>query len=481
MKWSDYQKEIFDFNINGDGNLFVDAKAGSGKSTVVKKCVSDSPGSEEILVAAFSKDIEIPLKSHFESTPNAHVQTIHAFGRAQHIQATGYTRFKEWKVSNILRYKVLDGKEKLYKKLRYAVCRLISLFKGDPFKKISEKRVEFLMDDFGIDSPDDVSLEQLTKIVQETWDENFRRTGIIDFDDMVAMPLVLDQPVNQFERVYVDEAQDLSPAQIALVRKAIQGRGFFVGDPRQAIYRFRGADREAVAKIIGGLGCAQLPLSVSYRCAKSIVKLAQRIVPEIEPYENNPEGYVDENMKMDDFKNQVADGDFVLGRCNAPLVKLCLSFIRQGRKAGVRGRGIEETLYSLFDRVVADPGNMVQQLCEHRDRVLTKYEGKSRRLNVLEDQVDTLLAILEGTDPRTLKEAKRAIKKVFCKSTTGITLSTIHKAKGLESKNVYVISPELLPHPRAKSKKDLEAEDNLWYVAVTRAKEKLCFVHGEVS
>ena len=56
-------------------------------------------------------------------------------------------------------------------------------------------------------------------------------------------------------------------------------------------------------------------------------------------------------------------------------------------------------------------------------------------------------------------------------------LSTVHKAKGLEADNVYIICPDSLPMKFENQQEwEYAQEMNLKYVAVTRAKKKLVFV-----
>ena len=50
-----------------------------------------------------------------------------------------------------------------------------------------------------------------------------------------------------------------------------------------------------------------------------------------------------------------------------------------------------------------------------------------------------------------------------------VTLMTIHQSKGLEAYEVFLYAAELLPHPFAKSEWELEQEENLKYIAITRA------------
>jgi superfamily I DNA/RNA helicase len=52
---------------------------------------------------------------------------------------------------------------------------------------------------------------------------------------------------------------------------------------------------------------------------------------------------------------------------------------------------------------------------------------------------------------------------------------TVHRSKGLEAKVVYILRPDLMPHPKGNA----QEERNLKYVAITRAKERLIWVNGK--
>ena len=64
-------------------------------------------------------------------------------------------------------------------------------------------------------------------------------------------------------------------------------------------------------------------------------------------------------------------------------------------------------------------------------------------------------------------------------NTEGICLSTIHKAKGLEADNVYVLNKNLMPSKYVKQDWELEQEKNLEYVAYTRPKKMLGFIYSK--
>jgi superfamily I DNA/RNA helicase len=64
--------------------------------------------------------------------------------------------------------------------------------------------------------------------------------GIIDFDDQIYMPTLFGGSWPQFPLVMIDEAQDLSPINHAMLSKLVKHRLIAVGDPYQSIYGFRG-------------------------------------------------------------------------------------------------------------------------------------------------------------------------------------------------------------------------------------------------
>jgi Superfamily I DNA and RNA helicases len=286
--------------------------------------------------------------------------------------------------------------------------------------------------------------------------------------------------------VYVDEAQDLTPAQIELTALAAgpATRHYYVGDPRQAIYLFRGADSNAVDNIIKRMGCGRMPLSVCYRCSKAVVRRAQQKAPEIEYADNSPEG-TDQEISTSDFRNQVGDGDFVLCRTTAPLVSECLRAIRQGRKATVRGREIGESLIGFIDGVGHAGDDIEGFLADLTIFVSERQDALSRTgredaLILLADQAATIRVLAE--DAKTVAGIKAKIEAIFADDQkSGIMFMSIHKSKGLEAPRVFILRPDQLPHKLAKTSEQLVAEDNLWFVAVTRCKLNLFWVQPETT
>lgn len=464
LEYSKYQEVIFDWVKNGSGNAQVKAAAGSGKTTTIVGALKYIPPFQSVLFLAFNKAIAVELKKQVPQ--NVTAMTFNAFG-FKVLRKRSKVRVDAEKTAKILKLGVLKREEwRKFFRLKGPVCRIISLLKAHNRR---EPIYEDLIDKFGINIPKD---EDFHFIIKSVWSQSLHM-DTIDFDDQLFLPLYYDLEFPHYDWVFVDEVQDLNITQIEML-KAIPGsvRMCTVGDPSQAIYGFRGADSDAIINLITSFRMQSLPLSICYRCPKKVVKEAQKIVPEIEAWDEAIEGEVSE-IDLDQF--DPPDGSMTLCRITAPLVQECLILIRQGKNARVKGKEIGKALISLHKFVTGLPGDSYHS-CLGRAIVLTqeKYRNRKNTLIVILDQLDTL-GVIYDYDPNV----PRAVEMIFKDGTTGAIFSTIHKAKGLESDHVYILRPDLLPHPNAKQAWEKEQERNLKYVAITRALKTLTYVKGE--
>lgn len=191
------------------------------------------------------------------------------------------------------------------------------------------------------------------------------------------------------------------------------------------------------------------------------------------PIQAIPQGYAD----------QVLDWDFILCRVNAPLVGACFRFLKAGRKAQIQGRDVGNGLISTIKKfktesVVELTAKLSDWLAsETRKEDAKRYPNESR-LIALQDRYDCLICFTEGA--ATVTEVVRKIETIFTdyKTSPGIKLSSIHKAKGLEADRVFLLEPKgaTVPHPMSRSQWQLKQEWNLRYVAITRAIRELIYV-----
>lgn len=327
----------------------------------------------------------------------------------------------------------------------------------------------------------------------------------VDFNDMIWLPIALGLPVTRYDLLLVDEAQDLNICQQELALKA-GDRLILCGDRHQSIYGFAGADTDSLPRMEERLGatprgCQVLPLTVTRRCGKAIVREANKIVPDFEALDSSPEGQVStaaypiqesqtrgkyELPYNETYMPLVQEDDMVLCRVNAPLVSQCFRFIRRGRRANIQGRDIAAQLIGTIEKMnavdVADlVGKVMDWVAQETAKEVAKRNPDENRLIAIQDRADCILCFTEGlAGTAGVHEVLSRGNQIFTddKNAPGIRLSSIHKAKGLEARQVFLLRPKGAgcPHPLAKSEWQRQQEQNLLYVAITRAIDSLVFV-----
>ena len=357
--------------------------------------------------------------------------------------------------------------------LRGDLCACVSMAKAKLAKDAAA--IDAIIDEFAYPTAQNGSrdsfIANVLQLLKQCADPG--EDGCIDYDDMIWLPVVRDLPQRQYDRVFIDEVQDLNSTQIELTLRAVKpgGRIVAVGDPKQGIYRFRGADDRAFENVVAKLDAKVLPLSVCYRCCKSVVRVAQEIVPEIEAAPDAIEGEV-RSVEYKQMQKDVQPGDFVLSRTNAPLVSLCLALLAEGRSAMIQGRDVGQQLASLVKKAKAPNVEALRNSVEEwGKKECARLAAKKRDIQPVEDKVACILAISEGA--ASVQDVLDRIAALFAETSTGarIVLSSTHKAKGLERDRVWLLEDTYRRRPGVE-------EANIFYVAVTRARKTLVFVEG---
>lgn len=452
-------------------HLVVKALAGTGKTTTLIMSMKAVKGS--VLGVAYNKHIQEHFKNQL---PDATIVTCHSQGFAA-IRAAfpGVTVDKSGdKVKSICKELIQDD-DAWY--ARNVLAQVVSLAKSTLVDAKSLPDLEEMCYRYSIDL--NGFADVILPLVHQALSLCAIRTATIDFDDMVWLPVALNLPVQQYDWVFIDEYQDYSKCMTALTMRAVKptGRIVAVGDENQAIYGFRGANTEAMREAIETLNAAVLPLNTTRRCPLAVVREAQRIVPEFTAADGAKEGSVSRS-NQGVMRAHLQDGDLVLCRVNAPLVPVAYSLIKRGVKAVIRGRDIGKGLLSLIDKL--KPSSIVDLASKLRDYRYKEVErlqtaGKDAAVQTVHEKCDTLNALMEGM--RDLSELRVTITTIFDdESKTGVILSSIHRAKGDEAKRVWIMHPELLPHPKAVQPWQREQESHLEYVAITRSLDELIWV-----
>jgi superfamily I DNA/RNA helicase len=316
---------------------------------------------------------------------------------------------------------------------------------------------------------------------------------VVDFNDMILFPLIKNLRVKfGKDLVFVDEAQDLSRARQALIRKFLKpnvGRMVVVGDDRQAIYGFAGADNDALSNMIRSLRADEFPLSVTWRCPKEVVRVAQRLVPDIEAAPSAAEGSVSTVVGREDTADLIGSltpGDAVLCRNMAPLIEVAFSLIRSGKPAKVEGRNIGDGLINLARRwKVKTIDAFLNRLEAYEAREVQKAMAKdneSKQAEV-EDRCETMRVIARACieqSQTTVDDMVAYINNLFADGAdNAVICATYHRSKGREWPRVVLWEhSERCPSRAARQDWELRQEDNLAYVAITRSQGELIFVEN---
>ncbi len=468
--WSKYQKDIFRDINSGKGHTVVIARAGSGKTSTIVEGFKYLPKGKKTLMVAFNKAIAEELKLRAPSYVD--VMTLHSLGFRAIKQSFGAGVILENDKAHML-ISTLIGDDRDMWEVNQSIAKCVSLCKG--FLVDTPSKIGDLIDKFGIEIFD-YSREKFTELVIKTLGLCKAKKDVVDFDDMIWFPFVYRLNVGKFDVVFVDEAQDLNQAQIAMVLSAnkVDGRIIAVGDPAQSIYQFRGADSEAIPNFISKLEAKTLPLSVTYRCPKKVVALAQEIVPDIEAADGAPDGTVEE-VPAEQILKLVQPGDFVLSRTNAPLVKHCMALLRAGVPANIQGRDVGSNLQYFIKKSKAKTiVAFTAYVNTWREQEVKRLLAEKKDTMAAIDKAECLLNLCEGT--LTIKDLKETIDKLFndVNDAAKVIFSTTHKAKGLERDRVFVLTSTYRPGQGGE-------EANLWYVAVTRSKSELYLVKKYLS
>lgn len=481
-EWSSYQKAIFDVYENTRKNIVIEATAGSGKTSCLLELNKRTSPGKSVLFMAFNKSIADELK---EKVPEqVDVATFHSKGLKTLLQ-------------NIrVRFKVNENK-------CFAIGKTILDLEG--IKGGPRRQAKYLFDlqtiwtflrqtlsvDYITDIPSicwekDIEfqermIEDILSIEKE-WKNQMRSISDkkefqMDFTDMLWIPYMMIPAENfpKYSVVFIDEVQDTGTLQREMVFNYIKkgGRFISVGDSRQNLYSFMGTDVEIFESYKRMENTVTLPLSISYRCDKAIVREAKKTFPkEIEPSPFAGEGLVREGELK-----EAREGDFVLCRNNIPLVRAFIKFLEWQQKATIKGKDFGENLLLILDKInrIEDLDTLLD---EKRKSLVKKGIPVEVAVNhpsyVILEEKCTILGLLFERWPSVF-ELRNRIEDIFVDKVEGVVLSTIHKSKGLEADRVFFLNQELIPSPKAVTEKALYSEKCLRFVAVTRARHELIY------
>ena len=334
-----------------------------------------------------------------------------------------------------------------------------------------------------------------------------RRRGVLDFDDLLEGLLdamrrdatFTDIARWRFRHLFVDEAQDLNPLQFTLLEHIRGGRPdiCLVGDPRQAIYGWNGADPTLLDEVERHLpGITIVRLQGNYRCTPQVVRAGAAALA--------PVGVADDTVSrrndgrtptVHSFADEHAEARWVadavrplmarhgarqvavLARTNDQLAVLAKALTRAGVPV-VRSVGA-----SPLERCVAEAVRCGgrEQLAAWVDAVWESDEADPIRLRVAEE-ADRYLTSGDTGGLQAWLDTRQPFDDLETDSGEGaVALLTFHAAKGREWGAVVVTGVEagLVPHSSSGSPAQRAEESRLLHVALTRAADELAITSAD--
>lgn len=331
-----------------------------------------------------------------------------------------------------------------------------------------------------------------------TWDNYKRAKGRLDFTDMLLQFLAIGE-APRLELLIVDEAQDLTPLQWAVVRKLMERADevYFAGDDDQAIHAWAGVDIQLFLNASEN----QHVLQQSFRLPRSVHALAEKVVKRIDVrkdklwFPTDREGSV--HFHMDRHTVPLDQGSWtIMARTNFQVNALA----KEMREDGVfysRGaqRSVSTELATALD--AWDRLKSGQTLSKDEAKALMKRLPKTGHKQALKTNA---MAALETGDPEGryslgLLQADYGLliegggveifnlsydDEVYIRSLQRrgtnlmedpkVKISTIHKMKGGEDDNIMLLTDSTRA---CTTSPDQDNEHRTVYVGITRAKENL--------
>jgi len=533
---TEQQQACVNWTNNPSGHLIIEAVAGSGKTFTILQMITNlvnsfhtagSLPSKRIALMAFNAKVRDELKHRVNQlglSAWVEVNTVHGFGFAAYKKAHGPTAPNNFKLSDILAPWLKQ--HRLNWELSKPITTAVSIAKDSGMgiffpNNTAEWRRLIAYHDLSWNE-EKLPLNLFLTLASDLFHKSLLDTSKIDFSDMIYMPLKNNLPFPQFDFVFIDEAQDTNATRREVAKRMLKssackhcgstygpdmpdecqvkvgdpcirtgGHLIAVGDRHQAIYGFTGADNDALDLIKKEFSASELPLSTCFRCAKSIISHAQKLVSHIQPRCGAITGEVILSMPEYNFhENLFAHGtehsyqtSAILCRKNAPLISLAFQLVNKRIPCRIEGKDIGQELIKLCKKFKAtDKPSLLSALNAHLREQSAKLPAY--KLDILSDKISAITSVLQLPYITSLTLFYQTLEQLFSdydpNSPPKLTLSSIHKSKGLEWPTVYLLGRNAwMPSPFATQPWMQEQETNLTYVAITRAMKKLVEVHVE--
>lgn len=383
--------------------------------------------------------------------------------------------------------------------------------------------------------PAGVDLTAMARLF-EAYDDVKQTRGVIDFEDVLLLTVGMLEDRDdiaravrqQYRHFVVDEYQDVNALQQRLLDLWVGERDDLtvVGDPAQTIYSFTGASpRHLVEFPTRHPGARVVRLVRNYRSSPQIVRLANLVVgsgveaartgavqlraegapgpePVLTSHPDDPAEAADvaRRIRLLIDAGRPAAEIAVLFRTNgqseafeSALADADVPYLVRGGERFFARKEVRDAILLLRGAARSDDGD--KPLGELTRDVITgagwspeppasggAVRERWESLAALASLADDLATSVPGARlPQLVAELERRAAEQHAPAVQGVTLASLHAAKGLEWDHVFVVgcSDGLLPISMAEGPAAVEEERRLLYVGLTRARRELSISWAE--
>ncbi|HXY62249.1 MAG TPA: ATP-dependent helicase [Nitrospirota bacterium] len=463
-----------------DGPLLIVAGPGTGKTlTIIRRIawlISQGVHPERILAVTFTNRAAREMRERADAllgnaASGIFIGTLHLLG---------LTILKEFSLTEFILYNREEQAE-----LITTLAKKTGIRARDLLEKIS--RIKNFVD----------PLEGECRGLFEDYEAILKTNHAVDFDDLIRTPLaILEQNpsaavLSRFSHIMVDEYQDINPAQYRLISLLSRKSDSIcaIGDSDQAIYGFRGASASGFLSFCSDFKSAKVvALTQNYRSSAVVLSASNSVIRNNQNrIEKNIFPTLREGSSIGVFSlpDERAEGELIVREIEARIGGT--SHYQMSRSGQDRDSASESFCFS--DVAVIYRTNAQARAIEEAfgtSGIPYQVIGRknSMQAKVMEDTIAYLQSLVEpdaaDLGHSTKDEAKLLTSAdLFDPRANTVTLTTMHTAKGLEFRVVFIAGAEdgLIPFTMTARNADLEEERRLFYVAMTRAKEELFLLH----
>lgn len=446
--------------------VYVDALAGTGKTTLLKAIAHFYIG-EKILYLVYNKDRAEEARMSFG--PNVMVTTFSAY-------VWGRYRETYFHISEEINFGVLN-----------------KLLPDDPYGHDDERRSSYIkaiistLNSF-FSSTDNtllykhiVNLHELKNLSidkKEVLSKAKRAWDLMRDPTKTLLPMTHASLVKLFliekmqmahDVILCDEVQDFTPAMVYSVLNQRHAKRFMVGDQHQKLYGFRHAvNPHSILKQYEEkhqIGIGFYTMQQSYRAGSRIIDCARRYLEKFKAYPSNYMGRSDLDSRIGKVDKRHSA---ILFRYNANVLNEYLSLIGETQSINIIGGLKQYDALKLAELYMKREFNSTFMSCNYyRDLSFDEIRSNANYMN--DGKTPAIIKLFDRYDIKTISMLIGQLESgEKADGRADISISTVHKFKGLESENVILGWD--VKSPFSLDPNEQEEEINIGYVGITRAK-----------